>query len=127
MSERITVSNTCLILDLITGLAVHTKNGVYHVDSSGPSIENSNILSGTFSVSKGDEIYQLSVFHPPSPAISSDLFLEPEVFEEEDQIPFLASPLLGPSVHVIHDDSRTPSPVAAPKRKGRKGKKKFKY
>jgi hypothetical protein len=47
---------------------------------------------------------------------------------EVDQIPFLPSPLLRPSVHVIlDDDSKTPSPVAVPKREGRKGKKKFKH
>jgi hypothetical protein len=128
MSEHIPVPNTCLILDLITGLAVHTKRGVYCVDGSGPSIENINILSGTISVSKDNATYQLSVFHPPSPVISSAFSLEPEVFvEEEDRIPFLPSPLLRASVHVIlDDDSRSPSPVEPPKRRGRKGKKVFK-
>jgi hypothetical protein len=129
MFEKIKVENTCLIVNLITGEAVQTKRGLYFANRFAPEIDEVEILSGKLRVKrKRDEsVTEFSVVSSFSPPISHVPVLESED-EEEDRIPFLPSPLLRPSVHVIHDDSRTPSPVAAPKRKGRgKGKKYLKY
>jgi hypothetical protein len=38
MSERVTVPNTCLILDLITSEPVHTTRGMYCINHPGQSI-----------------------------------------------------------------------------------------
>jgi hypothetical protein len=104
MFEKFKIENTCLILDLVTDEAVQTKRGVYCVDSFGLSIEEIKILSRIISVSKGDNHYHLTVFNEPSPVTSpAPPPPEPQAEEivEADQIPFLPSPLLRPSIHVI--------------------------
>jgi hypothetical protein len=115
--------HTCLIFDLITGEAVQTKRDLYFIDPFAPEIDEVSIVLGNLCVRRGRCGYttEHTVTSTPSPEP------EAEKLPEVDQIPFLPSPLLRPSVHVIHDDSRTPSPAAAPKRKGRKGKKIFKH
>jgi hypothetical protein len=125
ISERVTVPNTCLILDLITSEAVHTKRGVYCMDPRGLSIEEIKILSRFIRISKGDDICQ------PIPVTSPAPPLEPEISTQINQIPFLPSPLLRHGDYEIQDDynavSRTPSPPNPPNRRGKKGKNKFKY
>jgi hypothetical protein len=61
-----------------------------------------------------------------SPVTSPAPPSETDEVVEVDHIPFLPSPLLLPSLYVIHDDSRTPSPAAASQKKEKKGKKKLK-
>jgi hypothetical protein len=127
MSERFRVLHTCLIFDLITGEAVQTKSVLYFIDPFAPEIDEVSIVSGNFCVRRGRGGYttEYTLASAPSPVISPAPPPEVDEVMEVDQIPFLPSPLLRPTVHVIHDDSRTPSQAAAPKRKGRKGKKKF--
>jgi hypothetical protein len=114
-----------LIIDLVNGEAVYTKGGLYLANRYGPEIDEIKIISGSICVSRADGNFELAVVNESSPLTSPISSPEPE----SKEIPFLPSPLLRPSVHVIlDDDSRTPYPVAAPKRKGRgKGKKKLKY
>jgi hypothetical protein len=128
--EKFRVENTCLILNLITGEAMQTKGGQYFANRFGPEIDELTIVSGNVCVKKKRDgsVTEFSVASSSSPPNSPAPPLQAEAMEEEDLIPFLPSPLLRPSVHVIlDDDSRTPSPVVAPKRKGRgKGKKNLK-
>jgi hypothetical protein len=122
------VQNTCLIIDLVNGEAVQTKGGVYFANKYAPEIDEVKIVSGNLRVRRERDcsVMDYSVVSSPSPVTSPAPLFEPEA-EEIDEIPFLPSPLLRPSVHVIlDDDSRSPSPAVS-KRKGRgKGKKKFK-
>jgi hypothetical protein len=128
--EKFGVENTCLILNLITGEAMQTKGGLYFANRQLAEIDEVKILSANLRVKRKRDgsVTEFSVVSSPSPPTSPTPPSQPEVVEEEDPIPFLPSPLLRPSVHVLlDDDSRTPSPVL-PKRKGRgKGKKNLKY
>jgi hypothetical protein len=128
MFEKFRVQNTCLIVDLVNGEAVQTKRGLYLANRYRPEIDEIKILSGSICVSRGGNNYEHAVVNESSQVISP--VPPPEEVVEVDQIPFLPSPLLRPSILVIlDDDSITPSPVAVLKRKerkGRKGKKVFK-
>jgi hypothetical protein len=130
-SERVRIPHTCLILDLITGQAVQSKSGLFFMDPFAPEIQEVSVLSGLVRVRRGGLRMQYTVVRTPSPITSPTPPPAPEVLVEVEENPFLPSPLLRPSVHedaVVHNVvSRTPSPPVVPKKKGKKGKKKFKY
>jgi hypothetical protein len=148
MLETCAVPHTCVIVDLVTGQAVHVKRGRYLMDSSGPDIHEITIVSGLVRVDNGEEKLQFTIVRTPSPdpsplLITSGLVVSSAAVSEEvesnvvsrsptppvpEGIPFLPPPLLRPTVHVIlDDDSRTPSPPVVLKKKGKKEKKRFKY
>jgi hypothetical protein len=67
MTEMVTVPHTCLILDLVTGQAVHTKRGIYLMDRSSPDIQEARIISGLVRVDNGEEILQFTILRAPFP------------------------------------------------------------
>jgi hypothetical protein len=61
MTECAIIPHTCLILDLVTGQAVHTKSGMHFMDGSCPEIQEARILSGLVRVDNGEEILQFTI------------------------------------------------------------------
>jgi hypothetical protein len=86
-----------LIIDLVNGEAVQTKGGLYLANRYGPEIDEIKIISGSIFVSRSDGNYELAVANESSQVTSPVPSPEPE----GEEIQFLPSPLLRPSVHVI--------------------------
>jgi hypothetical protein len=130
MFVKIKIENKCLIVDLVSGEAVETKSGLYFANRYASEIDEIKIVSGNLRIRRGRNgcITDYTVVSKSSPVISPAISPVPSPQPEVEEIPFLPSPLLRLSVHVIlDDDSRTPSPVAPPKKKRRKGKRNLKH
>jgi hypothetical protein len=123
MSECVKCPHLCLILNLIIHQLVHTKRGVYFLDSRGPLIEEVRIFSGLVRVDNSNDRTQFTVVTSPSPATSPAPPPELDVSVEVDQNPFLLSPLLRHSVHenvATNAVSRTTSSQAISKKRIKK-------